>query len=295
MDKLGALKIFVAVAEEGGFSRAAAELGLSKSVASRQIAALEHELGSKLLKRSTRRVGLTEPGQAYLDRAKAILSEIADADRAAAAPHDELAGQFRVAAPLSFGLSHLTPAAAAFMARYPKLHADVILTDRTVDAGEESFDLVLRIGASDASRPSVRQLGQVELGLFAAPAYVSRHSRPQSPADLESHAGLVFSDHAARDGWSLRGADGPVPVRKRLSSNNSEVLRQAALEGLGIALLPVFLVAQDAKAGRLVRLLDGFEPKPQALLAEFPPGRVPSRKTRLFVDFLAERYKGADF
>jgi DNA-binding transcriptional LysR family regulator len=284
MDKFAALKTFLLVADEGGFSRAATELGLSKSVASRQISALETALGTRLLHRTTRRVGLTEAGQAYHDHARSILAELKTAEKALLAAPGELSGFFRIAAPTAFGASRLAPVLAAFMARHPRLTAEATLTDRVVDLGEEGFDLALRIVGPDRDSASPQRLAAIETGLYAAPEYLARKGRPQAPGDLIQHAGLALGERT--QAWSLRGTTEPVAIEIRLASNNASVVREAALAALGIAMLPSFIVSDDAKQGRLLRLLDGFEAKPAALCAEYPAGRVPPARTRLFVEFL---------
>ncbi|TMJ36501.1 MAG: LysR family transcriptional regulator, partial [Alphaproteobacteria bacterium] len=163
MDKLAAIRAFVSVAEEGGFSAAAQELGVSKSAASRQIAALEEVLGAQLLKRSTRTVRLTD----------------SEADRAVSALHNEPRGILRINAPMSFGISHAAPAVAEFMNRYPELQVALILNDRFVDPYDEGFDVTLRIGELEDSSLAARKLAQIEMGLFASPAYIERHGRPR--------------------------------------------------------------------------------------------------------------------
>jgi DNA-binding transcriptional LysR family regulator len=290
MDRIGALKAFILVAEEGGFSRAAAELGVSKSAASRQISALESELGASLFNRTTRRVELTEAGQVYLDKVRAILAELEAADRAVAAPQNALSGLFRIAAPVAFGAGRLGAIVAAFMARHPRLVADIVLTDRFVDVGGEGFDLVLSLEAASSETTGLRLL-PLEMGLFASPDYIANHGRPQAPADLPLHPALCLGMRGRHVAWHLRGQIEPVQVTPRLVSTHASVIREAALAGLGIALLPAFVVAADVKASQLQRLLDGFEPKPDWLCAHNPDGRVVSAKSRLFIEFLVERLR----
>jgi len=291
MDRFEALKTFVAVAEENGFSRAATELGVSKSVASRQISALEQALGGRLLERTTRRVALTDQGRVYLARAKAILAELDAADRDVAAPQKDLSGHIRMASPEAFGASRLAPVAARFMAANPKITAEIVLTEREVDPGTEGFDLAVRIVAAGLDPSPAALLAPVETGLFATPGYLSKHGRPQAPGDLTQHAVVVLGAQSRQFFWHLRGQPEPVPVTPRLASNNAHMVREAALAGLGIALLPLFTVAEDVKAGRLMRVLDGFEPKPAWLCAEYPAGRAPSLTARRFVEFLIERLR----
>src|SRR5436190_1523047 len=225
MDKLAAIRAFVSVAEEGGFSAAAQELGVSKSAASRQIAALEEVLGAQLLKRSTRTVRLT---------------------------------------------------------------------DSFVDPYDEGFDVTLRIGELEDSSLAARKLAQIEMGLFASPAYIERHGRPRGPDDLKSHWALHYGKPAAQVEWELRGGmTETVSIRYRLCSNNGNALRVAALAGLGIGLVPAFLMREDVQKGSLVTILDGFDPKPINLYAIYPPTRFLAAKVRVFIDFLAQRFSQA--
>jgi DNA-binding transcriptional LysR family regulator len=293
MDKLAAIRAFVSVAEEGGFSTAAQKLGLSKSAASRQIAALEEELGAQLLKRSTRSVRLTDGGYAYLERCRALLADLEEADQAVATLQNEPRGLLKINAPMSFGVSHAAPAVADFMVRYPELQVALILNDRFVDPYDEGFDVTLRIGALDDSSLAARKLAQIEMGLYASPAYLERHGRPRGPDDLKSHVALHYGKPSAQTEWALRGTARAVPIHYRLCSNNGDALRVAALAGLGIALIPAFLVREELRKGTLVALLDGFEPKPIDLYAIYPPTRFLAAKVRLFIDFLAERFAGS--
>jgi DNA-binding transcriptional LysR family regulator len=293
MDKLEAIKTFVAVAEEGGFSAAAAELGLSKSQASRQIAALESEVGVQFLKRSTRTVKLTEAGFAYLERARTILADLEEADRAAAATATEPTGTLRINAPMSFGVSHISPALAEFLQRHPALKASLILNDRFVDPYEEGFDLTIRIGDLSDSTLSARKLAQIDMGLYASPAYCSAKGRPKSPDDLINHDALHYGPPGPAPKWTIRGPSGieTITIRERLCSNNGDVLNEAAVKGLGITLLPSFIVRAELEKGNLLQVLDGFEPKPLGLYAIYPPTRFVAAKLRLFIDFLAERFR----
>jgi DNA-binding transcriptional LysR family regulator len=294
MDQLSALKTLVLVADGNGFTRAARETGQSKSAASRQIAALEEQLGVQLFKRSTRTVALTEAGYAYLERARAILADLDEAGRAVAALHTEPRGTLKINAPMSFGVSHVAPAIAAFMVKYPDLKVALVLNDRPVDPYEEGFDVTLRIGKDLAdSSLAARRLASVELGLMASPDYLAKAGRPRAPEDLGAHAALHYGNPGPGPVWRMRGGAGEaaVPIRERLCSNNGDVLRIAALDGLGITLLPLFFVREDLKAGRLLQLLDGFEPKALSLYALYPPTRFLAAKTRVFIDFLANRFK----
>jgi DNA-binding transcriptional LysR family regulator len=168
----------------------------------------------------------------------------------------------------------------------------LILNDRFVDPYDEGFDVTLRIGTLEDSTLAARKLAQIEMGLYASPAYIEKHGRPRGPDDLKSHVALHYGKPASHTEWELRGARATVLVRYRLCSNNGDALRVSALAGHGIALIPAFLVREELQRGTLVALLDGFEPKPIDLYAIYPPTRFLAAKVRLFIDFLAERFAG---
>ena len=177
------------------------------------------------------------------------------------------------------------------MLRYPDLEVALILNDRFVDPYDEGFDMTLRIGELEDSSLAARKLAQIEMGLFASPGYIERHGRPRAPDDLKAHWALHYGRPTGEIAWAMRGgAAQSVPIRYRLCSNNGDALRIAATAGLGIALIPAFLVRDELRSGALIPLLDGFEPKPINLYAIYPPTRFLAAKVRLFIDFLAERF-----
>jgi DNA-binding transcriptional LysR family regulator len=177
------------------------------------------------------------------------------------------------------------------MSHYPELQVGLILNDRFVDPYDEGFDVTLRIGELEDSSLAAHKLAQIEMGLFAAPGYIEKYGRPRGPDDLKSHWALHYGKPSGLAEWPLRGgADQPVSIRYRLCSNNGDALRIAALAGLGIALIPAFLVREELQKGTLMTILDGFEPKPINLYAIYPPTRFLAAKVRVFIDFLAERF-----
>jgi DNA-binding transcriptional LysR family regulator len=182
---------------------------------------------------------------------------------------------------------------AEFMALHPSLQVALIQNDRFVDPYDEGFDVTLRIGTLADSSLAARRLAQIEMGLYASPAYIEQHGRPRGPDDLKSHAVLHYGRPSNDSVWTLRGAREPMEIRYRFCSNNGDALRVAAAAGLGIALIPAFLVREDVRKGTLVALLDGFEPKPIDLYAIYPPTRFLAAKVRLFIDFLAQRFAGS--
>ena len=297
MDYLAAMRAFVRSAELGSLSRAAQELGSKVSSVSRAVAALEADLGAALLNRSTRGLHLTEVGTAFYERATRLLAELEDARLVASSLNARPQGLLRLNLPAAFGRLHVVPHLAAFMAAYPEVRVDATLTDATVDLIESGTDVAVRIGVLADSALMGRRLAPHRRVLVASPAHVAQAGPPDTPEALVGRACLPFALQPS-DRWHFRQGDGPwqaLPVTGRLRMNDSEALREAALAGLGIALLPTWVVGPDIDRGALVRLLPewtvqlapGVEP---AIWAVYPPKRIVSPKVRVFVDFLAERF-----
>jgi DNA-binding transcriptional LysR family regulator len=293
MDKLGDMAAFVRVVEARTFTQAAERLGWSKSVVSRRIAELEERLGVRLLNRSTRRLSLTEPGQAFYERCARILADVDETEEAVSSLHAAPRGQLRVNAPMTFGMLHLAPAISAFMDRYPDMEIDLVLNDRFVDLIDEGFDVALRIGDLADSALVARRLAPCLRVICASPAYLSRRGEPMEPAALAGHDTVLYSNLANAETWRLtdrEGVEHSVRVRSRLKVNNGDVLRDASAAGLGLALLPTFIVAEAIAEGRLKAVLCDYRPAPTAVHVLYPHNRHLSTKVRAFVDFLAERF-----
>lgn len=293
MDRLGAMEAFVRVVEARSFSEAARRLGSSKSAVSRQIGALEAELGAPLFQRTTRSLALTEAGRGYFERAARILADIEDANLAVGQLQAAPRGRLRVSAPMSFGFLHLAPALPEFLARYREVAVDLAMNDRFVDLVEEGFDIAVRIGALEDSSLIARKLAPIRRVLCASPAYFKARGSPQTPDDLKRHECLCNSNLAASREWRFMAPDGSpwrVEVGGRLSANNGDALRVAAVAGLGLANLPTFIVGGDLHAGVLATALDGFIPQDLTLNALYPQSRHLSPKVRALVDFLADRF-----
>ncbi len=286
------LAVFAAVAEAGGFSEAARRLGVSKSQASAAVARLEARLGLRLLHRTTRRLSLTEAGQAALPHAQQAAMAARDAEEAATALRAAPRGVLRVNAPMSFGLLHVVPALGAFARAYPEIRVDLVLDDRRLDLVEGGFDLAVRIGDLPDSSMIAAPVGRNRNVLVASADYLARAGRPQEPADLARHAALVYSLSPTAREWTLTRAQRREVVRVSgpLEANSSLALREAALQGLGIVRMPWFVVGEDLVAGRLVRLLEDWELPGQGIhvlttsRAHVPP------KVRVFTDFLRGRF-----
>ena len=279
---------FVRVVETGSFARAAERMGLSKPVLSRRVARLEEKLGARLLTRTARGAQPTDIGTNYYARASAILSDLEAAQEIVAEAVTQVAGPIRLSAPLSFGTAYLAPALADFAALHPGVELDVALEDRTVDLAGGGYDLAVRIGNLPDSSLIARRIAPVHKLILASPDYLKTHGRPERPADLSSHRALLY----ANEQWRFRvgGKWETVRVSPRMRTNNGEILRAAAVAGLGICILPSFIASPAIADGRLEVLLRAYPLEESGLHAVMPPGRATTARVRALVDFLAARF-----
>ncbi|WP_088893231.1 LysR family transcriptional regulator [Leptolyngbya ohadii] len=293
MDKFDSIRAFTQVVNSGGFAAAAREMGLSRSAVNKLVIALEDELGVQLLHRSTRVVTPSEAGLAFYERCVEILASLEEAERSIAQLHDEPRGRLRINAPMSFGTMVLAPALADFLAQYPDLQVQLTLSDRFIDPIEEGFDVTVRIAEPQESASLIiKPLATVERILCAAPAYLETHGAPQTIDELRHHSCLHYGQLAIENQWTLIGAAEvqTIPVKGVLCSNNGEVLREAAVRGLGITVLPAFIVAQELQQGTLQRVLPDYQASELAISVIYPVNRHLSTKVRLLTDFLQERF-----
>jgi len=291
------MTVFVKVVEQGSFARAAERLSISSSVCSRQIADLEAHLGARLLNRTTRRLSLTESGRGFHERCVQLLADLDDAERAAGESAARPRGTIRLTTSINFGVRHVAPAIAAFLARHGEVRFDVSLSDRVVDLVEEGFDLGIRIGTAGPHNVVARKLGETRIVPCASPDYLAKHGTPQVPEDLAGHNCFTYEYVTPRNVWTFRDGDGrerPVRVSGNLHSNNGDLLAVAAARGAGIVFEPAFMVGPEVRAGRLVPLLQDFMPAPLPIYAVYPSRKHLSAKVRLFVDFLLEHFAGAE-
>ena len=292
MDRFADLSMFVAVVDSGGISAAAERLGVAKSAVSRRLADLEGRLGAQLLRRTTRRLTLTDSGRAFHERAKNILADLEEAEQSVSQAHGALRGRLKVALPLAYGIRHVGPLITEFMALHPAVEFDLDFNDRRIDLMQEGFDLAIRVARLPDSSLIARRLAPVPSALCASPDYLARRGTPARAADLAGHAALVYSNLANPDTWNFVGPEGQpgsVKVPVRLRANNGEFLTRAAIAGHGIILHPTFYLDEAIRAGELVPLLtDHAWPQVNAY-AVYPPTRHLSRRVRALVDFLAER------
>jgi DNA-binding transcriptional LysR family regulator len=294
MDKLVSLRAFVKVVELGSFSEAGRQLRLSRSAVSKYVGDLEQSLGVQLLNRTTRHASPNENGQAYFERALGILSDIDAADQAVAQLQSTPRGLLRVNAPMSFGTLQLGMAVADFMERYPELQIQLVLSDDLVDPVQDGFDVTLRIAELESSSLIARKIVPIERVVCAAPSYLDHHGVPAHPRELRNHVSLTYGFLLTGNQWKLSGEDGDHWIQPSwsLCVNNAEVLRDAAIKGRGVALLPTFIAGDALHDGRLVGVLSDWQAPPLTLYAIYPPTRHLSVKVRLLIDFLVERFSG---
>jgi DNA-binding transcriptional LysR family regulator len=297
MDKLNSIRAFTKVVQHSSFAGAARDLRLSRSAVSKHVMELEEELGVQLLSRTTRSVTATENGQAYYERCLAVLSDLEEADLAATRLQVEVRGLLRINAPMSFGTLHLARAVADFMERYPDLRIQLLLSDQQVDPVQEGFDVTLRIADLPSSSMIARRIAPARRAICASPSYLARHGTPKHPDDLRGHACLTYGHLATGNQWKLTGPDGDhwIAVPWSLCTNNAEVLRDAAVQGRGIALLPTFIAGADFQQGRLATILTGYQVPEISIYAIYPETRHLSLKVRVFIDFLVERFGGRPY
>ncbi len=292
MDKLQAMNAFTKVVATRSFAEAGRRLGLTRSAVSKAVMELERELGARLLDRTTRQVSPTEAGLAYYERCISILAQVEETEIQISRLHDEPKGVLKINAPMSFGMLYLGAAVADFMARHGDLHVELTLDDRFIDPLAEGVDVTLRIGTLTDSSLIARRIAPARRVLVASPGYLTRHGAPQSPADLVAHRCLNYGHASFQQRWLLTEGGKPVnvPISAALSSNNGDVLRAAALRDNGITILPTFMVGPDIKAGRLAVVLPENQPLELGIHALYAPNRYLAAKTRVFIDFLLERF-----
>lgn len=295
MDRFDDLAAFVAVVEAGSFTAAAERLEVAKSAVSRRVSALEARLGAELLRRTTRRLSLTDGGAAFYERATRILADLDEAESALSEEQGELRGRLRLAIPLSFGLRHLSVPLCAFGRRHPRLALDVDFNDRRVDLVEEGVDVAVRIGHLKDSTLIARKLFDARTVVCASPAYLAEFGTPATPDDLAGHSCMVYSNLKDPKRWAYVDTDGQrrsVAVGDGLSASSGDFLVRAAAAGLGIVMQPTFIAYEAIRDGQLEPILGDYGWPVTPGYAVYPPTRHLSLRVRAFIDFLAEHFAG---
>jgi DNA-binding transcriptional LysR family regulator len=286
MDKLVAMNTFVRIVEKGSLTAAAEALETSLPSVVRTLAALERDLGVRLLNRTTRRLHLTDDGAHYLERCRAILSAMQDADAALTSRRAEPHGRLAVTASVLFGRRYVGPIVNDFLRRYPQVSADLMFLDRIVNLVEEGMDVGVRIGhLADSSLIAV-PVGKVRRGVFASPEYLKRHGTPRTPADLRSHACVRHTGFALRGDWHFKVGrrSVSVPINTAVSCNDIDSSLQACLSGVGVGMFLSYQTAPYREARKLKYVLEEFEPEPIPVHVVYPQTRLVSSKVRAFVD-----------
>lgn len=293
MDDLDSMRIFVKVADLGGFTRAASAMRISNAVATRHIADLEGRLGTRLLNRTTRRLSPTESGHVYLERIRQILEELDDVEQMVTSRNLEPAGTLRIVAPVVFGLHKLAPVLQSYATRYPKVMPDITLVDRPVDLVEEGFDVGVVIARQTRNADVVaRRLTTASMTACAPPDYLQKHGTPMRPEQLAEYPCLSFASDYWGEEWTFTGRDGEVRVRptNAIVANNTEMLRQFALLGMGIAILPSYLIERDIMRGNLVPLFNHYRLPQIEINLAYPSRRYFPAKLRTFVHHLFRHF-----
>ncbi|WP_095098124.1 LysR family transcriptional regulator [Pseudomonas sp. Irchel 3A5] len=296
MDLLQAMSVFVKVVETGSMTAAALECGMSTTMVGNHLRGLEQRLGVSLLKRTTRRQGLTEFGATYYQRCVDVLALVADSEQLAAQSQDIPQGTLRITAPFTFGSESLAPALSEFIRRYPQIKLDIVWSNERMDLIGQGFDAAIRLGQIHNSSLIARPLQDYTLTLCAAPSYLQRRGTPVEPMDLQHHDCLAFAYPAGDDWssvekhWRLTGAEGEilVPVSGPITMNTSAGLHKAARGGAGIAMMPDALVQDDLENGKLIALLPDYQLPCRPMHLLYAQDRYRSPKLRSFVDYVME-------
>lgn len=293
-DRFEDLRVFVAVVAAGGFAAAAERLGIAKSAVSRRIRELEDRLGARLFDRTTRSVQLTETGRGFHDRAIILLAELAEAEEAASSASNELKGTIRIAAPVSFTTHCLAPVVGQFLERHPAVELSIDTDDRMVDLVRDGFDLAIRIARLRDSSLVARRLATIRHACVVSPALIDRLGTPQTPDDLSRFPGVTYSNVDEAYYWKF--ADDVVPaVTSRLHFANGDAVREAAIAGLGVAVLPTFIAHDAVRRGMLKIVLADKMRTPIAMHALHPSKRNQTARARSFIDFLVDTFGGEPF
>jgi DNA-binding transcriptional LysR family regulator len=288
-------EIFFSVVDAQGFSAAAKRLDTTPASVSRRVKSLEQRLGVRLLQRTTRKLALTEAGERYFREARRLLHELDDLEQELTVSAREPEGELRILAPMSFGQRRLAPMVVRFASMHRKLRVSLILEDREADLIDEGADLAIRIGYPADSSMIARSIGPVPRHACASPHYLEQRGYPESPEDLLHHDCLHYSLISEREEWIFSGSEGEqtFAIKGGFCSNNGDVLAEAAIQGLGIALLPNFIVEKGLADGRLVKVLEDYERSPLTLFALYPSRQHVPAKTRKFLEYLLDHFQFA--
>lgn len=290
MDKLTSMNVFVRVARGGSFASGARELGISRAMATKHIMQLEGSLGTRLFNRTTRSLSLTDVGASYLERCQQVLLDVEEMEAAVTHLQTEPRGLLKISAPPVIGATHIARAVAEFLKIYPDLTVDMVLQSSPGDLIEEGIDLAIYLGALDDTSMVARKLASSSLVVCGSPDYLAKHGIPQTPEELANHSCLVNWAIAPRNKWQFKSETGVkiINVNGRMQSNAAHTIRIAALNGLGLVMLPIYIVGSDIEKGALKMVLENYSLPPLDIHAVYPHRKYLSAKVRSFIDFLQE-------
>ena len=298
MGRFEEIHTFIRVVEAGSISGAADRMGVAKSAVSRRLKELEEHLGVELFHRTTRQMNLTDTGRAFYHQAVRILDDVLEAEHATSQAHGTLKGSLKIALPSSFGLMHIGPAINKFLKEHPQVEFDLDFNDREVDLIQEGFDLAIRIANLPDSSLIARRFAPVKTVMCASPDYLEQMGIPRSPDELIEHQCLVYSLLRDYEYWHLsdiRGNEIRTRIRPYLKASTGEFIRDAAVAGLGIVLIPTFIAYKEIERGTLVPVLKDYKPPQINAYAIYPQTRHLSQRVRTFVDLLVKRFEGTPY
>ncbi len=290
MDKLTSMNVFVRVAKAGSFAGAARDLGISRAMATKHIMQLESELNTRLFNRTTRNISLTEVGQSYLERCQQVLLDVDEMEAAVTHMQREPRGVLKISAPPVIGATQIAPALTEYLMGYPELSVEMVLKGGQVDLIDEGVDIAIYLGPISDTSLVARKLASSSLVVCASPEYLKQHGVPQDPEDLEDHSCLINWAIPPRNKWRFKGILGEreVTVTGRMQANMGDPIRMAAVNGLGLVMLPKYIVGRDIEKGKLVPIMEDYAIAPLDIHAVYPHRKYLSAKVRSFVDFIQE-------
>ena len=290
MDKLTSMTVFVKVAKAGSFAGGARDLGISRAMATKHIMQLEGHLGTRLFNRTTRSLSLTEVGGSYLERCQQVLEEVEEMEAAVTHLQTEPRGVLKISAPQVIGATQIAPAIAEFLKLHPDLSVEMILQGNIGDLIDEGIDMAIHLGGVEDTSMIARKLASSPLVICGSPAYFEKHGEPKSPEDLAEHSCLINWAIPPRDQWRFKGAYGDfmVKVSGRIQSNVADPIRVGAIEGLGLVMLPKYIVGRDIEKGKLKPVLEEYGLDPLEIHVIYPHRKYLSAKVRRFLDFLQD-------
>lgn len=294
MDILTCMRTYAAVVIAGSFTQAAERMGISRALTSKYVGQLEEHLGVRLLNRTTRKLNLTEVGQAYYHRCRQLIDDFDELEAAVRQQQESPQGELRITAPTTFGESYLTPLIAEYLKQQPGVSIELVLADRFVNIVDEGFDLAVRIGSLDDSSLIARRLAPMGVSVCASPLYLKAAGLPLHPRDLQQHNCVIDTNIKDPEQWVFMERERlyRIRVKGHFRVNSAQAVREMLLTGAGIALCPRYVIEEDLRAGRLALLLREYQATEYSLYAVYPHGRHLAAKVRTFVDFLVERMDG---